>query len=127
MGSRAHGTGLRAPGVQRLFGGPCARGLGSVGTGWAEISRFRGGNWGFFGENCGDLGDVSWGKDGGMLDPLETKQIHGSNPTKPHQTNKSQKKLGLFLVGNFRNWGRIHKIRLENKMGGSNFVRNHGS
>lgn len=39
---------------------------------------------------------------GGMLDPLETKQIHGSNPTKPHQTNKSQKKLGLFLVGNFQ-------------------------
>ena len=42
------------------------------------------------------------GEGGGKLDPLETKQIHGSNPTKPHQTNKSQKKLGLFLVGNFR-------------------------
>ena len=47
--------------------------------------------------------------DGGMLDPLETKQIHGTNPTKPHQTNKSQKKLGLFLVGNFRNWGRTQQ------------------
>ena len=30
-------------------------------------------------------------------------------------------------MGNFRNWGRIHKIRLENKEGGSNFLRNHGS
>ena len=29
--------------------------------------------------------------DGGMLGPLETEKIHGSNPTKPHQTNKSQK------------------------------------
>ena len=79
---------------------------------------------------CKKLVDFVEGKvemDGGMLDPLETKQIHGSNPTKPHQTNKSQKKLGLFLVGNFRNWGRTHKIRLENKEGGSNFVRNHGS
>jgi hypothetical protein len=36
-----------------------------------------------------------------MLDPLETKQIHGSKSTKPQQTNKSQKKLGLFLVGIF--------------------------
>ena len=41
------------------------------------------------------------GKLGEMLDPLETKQIHGSNPTKLHQTNKSQKKLGLFLLGIF--------------------------
>ena len=41
------------------------------------------------------------GKLGEMLDPLETKQIHGSNPTKLHHTNKSQKKLGLFLVGIF--------------------------
>jgi len=38
---------------------------------------------------------------GEMLDPLETKQIRGSNPTKLHHTNKSQKKLGLFLVGIF--------------------------
>ena len=38
---------------------------------------------------------------GEMLDPLETKQIHGSKSTKHHQTNKSQKKWGLFLVGIF--------------------------
>ena len=39
--------------------------------------------------------------DGSMLDPLETKQIHGSNPTKPHQTNKSQKNWGYFWWGIF--------------------------
>jgi hypothetical protein len=65
--------------------------------------------------------------DGGKLDPLETKQIHGSKPTKSHHTNKSQKNLGLFLVGNFRIWDEKHKIKLENEGVGSNFVRNHGS
>ena len=52
----------------------------------AKLMRFRG--W-----KVGKLGE--------MLDPLETKQIHGSKSTKHHQTNKSQKKLGLFLVGIF--------------------------
>ena len=42
------------------------------------------------------------GKDGGKLDPLETKQIHGSKSTKHHQTNKSQKKLGAIFGGGFR-------------------------
>ena len=65
---------------------------------------------------------------GGMLDPLETKQIHGSNPTKPHQINKSQKKIGaIFLWGIFDIGEEHNKIRLENKKWGSNFVRNHGS
>ena len=41
------------------------------------------------------------GEGGGKLDPLETKQIHGSNPTKHHQNRQITKKLGLFLVGNF--------------------------
>ena len=68
------------------------------------------------------------GKLGEMLDPLETKQIHGSNPTKPHQTNKSQKKIGAIFGGELFEFGEEHnKIRLENKKGGSNFVRNHGS
>ena len=53
---------------------------------WAKFDGFRGWN---------------MGKLGGKLDPLETKQIHGSKSTKHHQTNKSQKKLGLFLVGIF--------------------------
>ena len=57
------------------------------------------------------------GKLGEMLDPLETKQIHGSKSTKHHQTNKSQKKLGLFLVGIFK-FGEEHsKNRLENTSG----------
>ena len=45
------------------------------------------------------------GKLGEMLDPLETKQIHGSKPTKHHQTNKSQKNWGYFWWG-FFNLGR---------------------
>ena len=43
--------------------------------------------------------------DGGRLDPLETKQIHGSNPTKPHQTNKSQK-IGVIFGGEFSKLGK---------------------
>ena len=46
------------------------------------------------------------GKLGGMLDPLETKQIHGSKSTKHHQTNKSQKKLGAIVGGEFSDLGR---------------------
>ena len=53
------------------------------------------------------------GKIGEMLDPLETKQIHGSNPTKLHHTNKSQKKLGLFFVGIFEIGEEHNKIKLE--------------
>ena len=64
------------------------------------------------------------GKLGEMLDPLETKQIHGSNPTKHHHTNKSQKKLGLFLVGIFEIREEHNKIRLENNEGGSEIVIN---
>ena len=52
-----------------------------------------------------------WGK----LDPHVANQIHGSNPTKLHHTNKSQKKLGLFLVGICNNGEEHNKIKLENK------------
>ena len=45
------------------------------------------------------------GKLGGMLNPLETKQIHGSKSTKYHQTNKSQKNLGAIFGGEFSNLG----------------------
>ena len=48
---------------------------------------------GFRGWKVGKLGD--------MLDPLETKQIHGSKSTKHHQTNKSQKN-GAIFGGDFR-------------------------
>ena len=53
------------------------------------------------------------GKRRGKLDPLETKQIHGSKATKHHQTNKSQKNLGLFLVGIFEIGEEHNKIKLE--------------
>ena len=66
------------------------------------------------------------GKSGDMLDRLETKQIHGSNPSKPHQTNKS-KKLGLFLVGIFEIGEEHNKIRLENKEGRLRNHDQHGS
>ena len=48
------------------------------------------------------------GKLGEMLDPLETKQIHGSNPTKLPQTNKSQKN-GAIFGGDFQNWGKTQQ------------------
>ena len=67
------------------------------------------------------------GKVGEMLDPLETKRIHGSKSTKVLQTNKSQKNWAYFWWG-FSKLGEEHnKIRLENKKGGFNFVRNPGS
>ena len=54
--------------------------------GEVEIERFDG--WKGWG---------GWGK----LDPHAATQIHGPNPTKSQLMNKSQKKLGLFLVGIF--------------------------
>ena len=56
----------------------------------AKLERFRG--W-----KAGKLGE--------MLDPLETKQIHGSKSTKLLHTNKSQKNWGYFW-GDFRILGR---------------------
>ena len=67
--------------------------------------------------------DGNWGEMDGKLDPLNTKQIHGSKPTKSQHTNKSQKK-GLFLVGNFRIRMKNNKIRLETQWGGSEIVIN---
>ena len=61
---------------------------------------------------------------GEMLDPLETKQIHVSKSTKQHQTNKLEKKLGLFLVGIFEFRTKSSKRRLENGGGGSEIVTN---
>ena len=47
--------------------------------------------------------DGNWGKSDGKLDPLKTKQIHGSKPTKSQHTNKSQKKLGAIFGWEFSN------------------------
>ena len=58
---------------------------------------------------CKKLVDIVEGKvemDGGMLDPLETKQIHGSNPTKHHQNQQITKKIGAIFGGEFSNLGR---------------------
>ena len=68
--------------------------------------------------------DGKGGNDGGKLDPLKAKQIHGSNPTKLHHTNKSQKKMGLFLWGIFELGRKTTKTRLETQRGGSKIVIN---
>ena len=75
----------------------------------AKLRRFRG--W-----KVGKLGE--------MLDPLETKQIHGSKSTKHHQTNKSKKSWGYFWWGfsDFRTKSR--KRRLEKEGRGSKFAIN---
>jgi hypothetical protein len=52
------------------------------------------------GQNSEDFVDGNWEKGGGELDLPATHEIRGSNPTKLHHTNKSQKKIGgLFLWG----------------------------
>ena len=48
------------------------------------------------GQNSEDFVDGNWGKDGEKLDLPATHKIRGSNPTKLHHTNKSQKKWGYF-------------------------------
>ena len=71
--------------------GQSARDLLSETNFWAEMGDFR-----------GKFEEILWMEGGEKLDPLKTQQIHGSNPTKHHQTNKSQKTIwGLFLVGIF--------------------------
>ena len=57
--------------------------------------------------------DGNGGKGGEKLDLHMAKQIHGSNPTKLHHTNKSHKKGGLFLVGIFEIGEEHNKIKLE--------------
>ena len=64
------------------------------------------------------------GKLGEMLDPLETKQIHGSKSTKHHQNQQITKNLELFLVGIFEFRMKSSKRRLENGGGDSKFVIN---
>ena len=55
------------------------------------------------GQNSEDFVDGNWGKDGGKLDLPATHEIRGSNPTKLHHTNKSQKKFGGYFCGEFSN------------------------
>ena len=59
--------------------------------------------------------DGKGGDDGGKLDPLKAKQIHGSNPTKLHHTNISQKNLGAIFVGISEIGEEHNKTRLEKR------------
>ena len=58
-----------------------------------------------------------WKRRVGKLDLCATHEIHGSNPTKLHHTNKSQKNWGAIFVRNFRIRDKINKTRLENITG----------
>jgi hypothetical protein len=60
--------------------------------------------------------DGNGGDDGGKLDPLETKKIHGSKPTKSHLPNKSQKNWGYFWCA-FSNLGKTTQNQAR-KQGG---------
>ena len=54
------------------------------------------------GEISEEFVEGNWVKGGGKLDLSATHEIRGSNPTKLHHTNKSQKKLGrgaIFRLG----------------------------
>ena len=57
------------------------------------------------GQNSDELVDGNRGRDGEKLDQLDAKQTHGSNPTKLHHTNKSQKKIGASFGGEFLDLG----------------------
>ena len=54
------------------------------------------------GQNSEDFVDGIWGKEGKKLDLPATHEIRGSNPTKLHHTNKSQKTFGAIFGGDFR-------------------------
>ena len=71
---------------------------------------------GFRGRKVGKLGE--------MLDPLETKQIHGSKSIKHHQTNNSQKNWGYFWWGFSEFRTKSSKRRLENGGVDSKYVIN---
>ena len=68
------------------------------------------------GQNSEKFLDVNWGKVDGKLDLPTTHEIRGSNPTKLHHTNKSQKNWGYFC-GEFSNLGRNqqNKARKHNR------------
>ena len=60
--------------------------------------------------------DGNWGKMDGKLDPLKTKQIHGSKPTKSQHTNKSQKN-GAIFGGEFLNKDEKQQNKARNTTG----------
>ena len=94
---RMSGPGAGCPG-RRMSGGRA----GCPGSGAGTNTMNSSGKNATPGENSDELVDGKGGGGWGKLDPHAATQIHGPNPTKSQLTNKSQKKLGLFLVGNFR-------------------------
>ena len=90
--------GLRSSG-RRMSGG--ARSSGA----WAKIGHGKNNSssWRMMVErsNSSDFVDGKGWRGWGKLDPHVATQIHGSNPTKLHHTNKSQKKIGAIFVGQF--------------------------
>ena len=106
---RAHGVWLA-----RVHGVPMARVHG--------VLEERMNSSGSVGKNQGEVKFEGWkvGEDGKGVDLLAKHQIHGSNPTKSHQTNKSQKKLGLFLVG-FSDLGQEQQNQARKQRGGLPF------
>ena len=60
-----------------------------------------------------------------MLDPLETKQIHGSKSTKHHQNQQITKKFGGYLWWGFPDLGQNQQNYARKTRGrGSKFVIN---
>ena len=69
--------------------------------------------------------DGNGGDDGGKLDPLVAKQIHGSNPTKLHHTNKLQKIVGGYFWWGFSKLGKNRTKSSQKTRGrGSKYVIN---
>ena len=88
-------------------------GAGCPGSGSVDEHRVERSN---SGQNSEGFVDGIRGKDGEKLGLPSTHEIRGSNPTKLHHTNKSQKIGAIFWIRN--------KIKLENKERGSEIVIN---
>ena len=69
------------------------------------------------GQNLRDFVEENWGEDGGKLDLPATHEIRGTNPTKLHHTNKSQKKIGGYFCGEFPNLGQNQQNKARKQRG----------
>jgi len=88
------------------------KGRSSGGSGSTRDASFRTrGKMGILGSRMMRFRGWKVGKIGEMLDPVETEQIHGSNPTKLRQSNKPQKNWGYFW------WGFLKLGRNTTKLG----------
>ena len=71
-----------------------------------------------------DFVDEKWGNLGEIYIYSRHNESMDQNQQNIIKTNKSQKKMGLFLVGIFEFRTKSSKRRLENKGGGSEIVIN---